>query len=129
MSAHLNLSHLTIALDAPDAPALATFYATILGWETSRIESQTVWVNVYPAEGTAPFSLGIQQVENYRAPEWPNGDIPQQAHLDFDVASLAESEPLVLAAGATKHPVQPSKNGNFIVYLDPAGHPFCLCQA
>jgi hypothetical protein len=42
----------------------------------------------------------------------------------------------VLAAGARRHTIQPAENtdfpnenGSFTVYLDPAGHPFCLCQA
>jgi hypothetical protein len=35
----------------------------------------------------------------------------------------------VLALGATKHAVQPGEAAGdlFRVYLDPAGHPFCLC--
>ena len=34
----------------------------------------------------------------------------------------------VLALGATKTAEQPGvPDGNWRVYLDPAGHPFCLC--
>jgi hypothetical protein len=35
----------------------------------------------------------------------------------------------VLALGATRHDVQPGEpsGDGFRVYLDPAGHPFCLC--
>jgi hypothetical protein len=33
----------------------------------------------------------------------------------------------VLARGATKADVQPGTT--FRVFLDPAGHPFCLCKA
>ena len=36
--------------------------------------------------------------------------------------------PPVLAAGARRHEHQPSPDGRFVVYLDPVGHPFCLCE-
>ena len=32
---------------------------------------------------------------------------------------------MVLALGATRHVLQPG--GNWRVYVDPVGHPFCLC--
>ena len=41
---------------------------------------------------------------------------------------IADSEPAVLAAGARRHEHQPSPDGRFVVYLDPVGHPFCLCE-
>jgi hypothetical protein len=78
--------------------------------------------------------LGFQEIENYVAPTWPTGNVPQQAHLDFAVKDLLKSEAEVLKLGATKTQFQPGtpKNDNysteFIVYLDPAGHPFCLIQ-
>ncbi|MCR8675509.1 hypothetical protein NWP10_06800, partial [Micrococcus sp. HG099] len=33
------------------------------------------------------------------------------------------------AAGARRHPVQPAEDGSWVVFTDPAGHLFCLCQA
>ncbi len=54
-------------------------------------------------------------------------DVPQQAHLDFTVNDLNEAELQVLALGAQKAPVQPGESWR--VFLDPAGHPFCLVQA
>jgi hypothetical protein len=41
------------------------------------------------------------------------------------VRDLDEAEPEVLALGATKPEHQPGTS--FRVFLDPAGHPFCLC--
>jgi len=46
-------------------------------------------------------------------------------HLDLIVADLDEGESAVIALGATKAGVQPGTK--FRVFLDPAGHPFCLC--
>jgi glyoxalase superfamily protein len=50
-------------------------------------------------------------------------------HLDVTVDDVDAVEPQVLALGATKHAVQPGEaaGDTFRVYLDPAGHPFCLC--
>lgn len=44
----------------------------------------------------------------------------------MDVDDLDAGARAVLELGATKHPVQPGQT--FRVFLDPAGHPFCLCQ-
>lgn len=46
-------------------------------------------------------------------------------HLDVMVESLDAAEPEVLALGATKPEHQPGTS--FRMFLDPAGHPFCLC--
>jgi len=51
--------------------------------------------------------------------------VPQQAHLDVIVDDIAAAETAVLDLGATKHEHQPGTS--FRVFLDPAGHPFCLC--
>ncbi|NUR94484.1 MAG: VOC family protein, partial [Kribbellaceae bacterium] len=52
-------------------------------------------------------------------------EVPQQLHLDVMVRDLDEAEREVLAIGATKAEYQPGTT--FRVFLDPAGHPFCLC--
>ncbi|WP_269801784.1 VOC family protein, partial [Blastococcus atacamensis] len=53
----------------------------------------------------------------------PDPSRPQQFHLDIRVADIAEAEPKVLALGA--RPL-PGGGGDFRVYADPVGHPFCL---
>jgi|SRR3954447_10265142 hypothetical protein len=106
--------------DCPDAGALARFYATLLGWEVKENDG---WFDARPADGSACISF--QTVEDYRAPTWPSQEIPQQLHLDVVVADLDEGEAEVLEIGATKPEHQPGTT--FRVFLDPAGHPFCLC--
>ncbi|MBK0417867.1 VOC family protein [Leucobacter sp. CSA1] len=116
-------------LDCPDAGALAAFYARLLGWSAQASSDSADWVDVVPPEGEAGgLALACQQVDDYRAPEWPDGPIPQQAHLDFTVSSIERTAPIAESAGATRHPHQPSEDGTFTVFLDPAGHPFCLCE-
>lgn len=112
-----------VALDCPDALALADFYAVITGWEVDSRERGT-WVELVSDGGA---TLACQQVDDFAAPDWPDGS-PQQAHLDFDVADLDVGEAQVLAAGARKAEVQPEPD-EWRVYLDPAGHPFCLVMA
>jgi catechol 2,3-dioxygenase-like lactoylglutathione lyase family enzyme len=109
----------TFVLDCPDPAALARFYGDMLGWE---VKDDGDW-----AEIRADFGMCIcfQQVEDYRAPEWPGQEHPQQVHIDVVVDDLDEGEKQALAIGATKHDHQPGTS--FRVFLDPAGHPFCLC--
>jgi catechol 2,3-dioxygenase-like lactoylglutathione lyase family enzyme len=112
-----------VALDCPDAPALAEFYSRITGWPARRTFDDDDWIQLDPPDGHGA-AIACQQVPDHRPPEWPGAEHPQQVHLDFDVPDLDAAEEQVLAAGARKHEVQPGKT--FRVFLDPAGHPFCL---
>ena len=70
--------------------------------------------------------ISFQQVEGYTPPQWPGQDVPQRMHLDVIVDDLDAAEAAVLDLGATKRAgAQPGTS--FRVFLDPAGHPFCLC--
>ena len=113
-----------IALDCPDPEALARFYAELSGWDMDRVTPD--WVQLCSDIGV---TLAFQLAADYRPPTWPADETPQQLHLDFDVADLDEGEARVLALGAAKCAHQPSPEGDFRVYLDPAGHPFCLVLA
>jgi predicted enzyme related to lactoylglutathione lyase len=124
-----------VVLDCPDPQVLGGFYAELLGW---RIEdgSDADWVTVAPPEGRPSsgnaggrVALAFQRVDSHRAPTWPQGPRPQQSHLDLNVDDIDAAEPAVLAAGAAVAETQPSRDGSFRVYLDPAGHPFCLCRS
>lgn len=108
-----------IVIDCPDAPALAAFYARMLDWQ---VVGRSDWTEVRGDHGEC---IAFQQVERYTAPGWPTQDAPQQMHLDVVVDDLDAAEMAVLDLGATKHEHQPGTS--FRVFLDPAGHPFCLC--
>ncbi|WP_248958773.1 VOC family protein [Sphaerisporangium perillae] len=114
-----------VVLDCPDPKALAGFYSSIVGWEV--LYEDDGWVSI--GDG-GPMRLSFQQADDYQPPEWPTSERPQQFHLDLTVDDRAKAEAQVLALGAVKHPYQPGeKEGGFTVFLDPAGHPFCLCDA
>lgn len=120
-------------LDCPDPMELARFYGDVLGWNLEDGSDDT-WATLEPPGGGLKkdfpgggTSLAFQRIDDFVTPTWPGGAHPQQFHLDFVVPVISEAEPAVLAAGATVHEHQPSEDGGFKVYLDPAGHPFCLC--
>jgi hypothetical protein len=70
--------------------------------------------------------MAFQLAPNLVPPTWPDPAVPQQFHLDVTVPDLEDAERRVLAIGArlTGQPEQPA---TFRAYLDPSGHPFCLC--
>ena len=119
------------AIDCPDPVALANFYAKITEFEVviahKDTDGEPLWVELVDNSKTR---IAFQRVKNYVKPTWPEGPIPQQAHLDFDVKDLDIAEAELLAIGAIKSPIQTSSNPdtNFRVYFDPAGHPFCLVR-
>ncbi len=111
----------SIVIDCPDAAALATFYGAMLDW---KVEIKPGWADIRADYGQC---ISFQQVEDYTPPEWPAQKVPQQMHHDVLVDDLDTGEAAVLELGATKHEYQPSPG--FRVFLDPAGHLFCLCTS
>ncbi len=110
----------TVVLDCPDPQVLAEFYRALLDWTIERHDDD--WWSIRADYGD---SLAFQKVDHYTPPQWPGHDLPQQMHIDVDVDDLDAAEAAVLELGATKHDHQPGKT--FRVFLDPAGHPFCVC--
>ena len=109
-------------LDAPDARDLAGFYQRLLGWPIGRDEPD--WVTLRPPGGGA--GLSFQTETAYARPTWPAGPGDQQmmVHLDIEVDDLDAAGAHARAAGAVLADYQPQQDVR--VYLDPAGHPFCL---
>ncbi len=109
----------SLVLDCPDPGVLANFYGTMLDWQ---IKVDPDWAEIRAEYGQC---ISFQQVADYSPPDWPGQQAPQQMHLDVIVDDLDDAESAVLGLGATKHEHQPGTS--FRVFLDPAGHPFCLC--
>jgi predicted enzyme related to lactoylglutathione lyase len=110
-----------VVLDCPDAELLARFYSALLDWQLQPGDGNMWFIRAEYGD-----ALGFQQVAGFTPPRWPAQDVPQQMHLDVTVDDLDVAETAVRALGATKHEHQPGTT--FRVFLDPAGHPFCLCQ-
>jgi predicted enzyme related to lactoylglutathione lyase len=109
----------SIVIDCPDPAAMAAFYGALLDW---KVEASADWAEVRADYGQC---ICFQPVEGYVPPKWPAQEVPQQMHLDVMVDDLDTAEVAVLGLGATKPEHQPGTT--FRVFLDPAGHPFCLC--
>jgi catechol 2,3-dioxygenase-like lactoylglutathione lyase family enzyme len=107
----------TIVLDCPDPARLAEFYAAVLGLPVGWDDAD--WVTL----GKTEPLLAFQKALDHQPPKWPDPDRPQQFHLDIRVEDIEAAEQSVLALGAIR---LADGDGDFRVYADPAGHPFCL---
>lgn len=116
------LSLATVVVDCLDAPTLADFYSKLLGWEVTLSEPDWVLLRS-PTGGTG---LSFQSEMWYRPPVWPEapGEQQKMLHLDILVDDLDAAGAHALEAGAVLADYQPQSGVR--VYLDPAGHPFCL---
>jgi predicted enzyme related to lactoylglutathione lyase len=110
-------------LDAADGPALAHFYARLLGWQVFNEDEEGA--AVAPSED-AGYNLAFQTEPNYVRPVWPSrpGEPLMMMHLDIQVDGLEEAVAHAVEVGAELASYQPQDDVR--VMLDPAGHPFCL---
>lgn len=65
----------------------------------------------------------FQKIDSYRAPTWPDPEVPQQLHLDIKVNDIETAEARALELGAKR---LPGGGTSFRVFADPVGHPFYL---
>ena len=111
-----------IVLDSSDAQELAAFYQRLLGWSTTMVKDHWVMLG---APGGGP-GLSFQTEQFYRPPVWPTapGEPQMRMHLDIRVDDLEAAAAHAERAGAKPAGFQPQEHVR--VFLDPAGHPFCL---
>jgi catechol 2,3-dioxygenase-like lactoylglutathione lyase family enzyme len=107
-----------VTIDAPDAPALARFYAGLMGMEVTYEGPEGALI---AGDGK---NVMFQQVSEYSPPRWPDPAHPQQGHLDIIVEDLDAGQARALELGASR---LDGEGEGFRVFADPAGHPFCLC--
>jgi len=106
-----------VTIDAPDASALARFYADLTGMEVTYDGPEGALIS---GDGK---SVMFQQISDYTPPRWPDPAHPQQAHLDLFADDLDSVEARALELGASR---LNAGGEHFRVFSDPAGHPFCL---
>ena len=111
------ISLFAVTIDAPDASALAHFYAGLMGMDVTYEGPEGAMI----AGGGK--SVIFQQVNDFNPPRWQDPARPQQAHLDVMVDDLDTGEVRAIELGATK---LVGGGETFRVFADPAGHPFCL---
>lgn len=111
-----NLKLDSIAVDCPDPARLARFYADLLG-----IEADGDCIRLFDGG----LEIWFQKVDNYVPPTWPTQDRGQQIHFDLHTDDRETEVVRAVAMGAT---IATEENNGFTVMLDPAGHPFCICN-
>ena len=113
----------TVVLDCHDAHELSEFYRQLLGWEVRATEPD--WVLIRPPDDVGT-GLSFQSEEGYVPPVWPEGPGDQQKmlHLDILADDLEEAGKHAIGLGATL--AEHQADDDVRVFLDPAGHPFCL---
>jgi predicted enzyme related to lactoylglutathione lyase len=118
----MDIERTTIVLDAPDLEAESRFWAAMYG---GTVEREWDWHDVMVGGSTV---MGIQLAPNHVRPQWPSGDQQQQLHLDLHVEDIVSADAEATRLGAeVVQKADFAKESGFVVYLDPAGHPFCLC--
>jgi catechol 2,3-dioxygenase-like lactoylglutathione lyase family enzyme len=116
----VRIRHQVVVFDASDLEAESAFWAEILGGEVQR---DSDW-HLVAVDGEP--RVGVQFAPDHVPPVWPDGEPPQQIHLDLWVEDFAAAHDEVLRLGArVLRPAQGATAGDdFQVYADPAGHPF-----
>jgi catechol 2,3-dioxygenase-like lactoylglutathione lyase family enzyme len=111
-----------VVLESTDARVLAAFYRRLLGWDAEQDEP--TWVKLRSPDGGA--GLSFQTDPAYARPTWPatRGEQQMMMHLDIEVGDMELAAAHAESAGAVLAEYQPQDDVR--VYLDPAGHPFCL---
>lgn len=127
----MTIAHLAYtALDCDNPIELADFYSKITGWPVEPLgdfpPADVTWLELLDKKGFT--KMGFQKIDNYQKPTWPTGGLPQQAHIDFHAKDLDVAEKQLLEIGAVKAEFQP-KPHRFRIFLDLAGHPFCIVQS
>jgi predicted enzyme related to lactoylglutathione lyase len=103
---------------------LAAFYSAVTGLPV-KPGSDESWAGIQLAE----IELAFMRVDGYQPPTWPESERPKQFHLDFEVDDVEAEQTRVLSLGATLVQDSVGSDGfGWRVYLDPVGHPFCLCR-
>jgi hypothetical protein len=111
-----------VALNAPDARALAYFYRDLFGRPLAADEPD--WCHHARPGGACQPCISGRVL--YERPMWPATTGKQQImmHLDIDVTDLDAAVHDAIPLGAELHVHQPQADVR--VMLDPAGHPCCL---
>ena len=112
----------SVVLDTDDPPRLAEFYTALLDWQIESTEED--WITIGDGSGAR---IDFQLALNHKPPTWPDNAVPQQFHLDLDVDDLDQAASYAESIGAQRA-ASGDHAPDFIVFLDPSGHPFCLCS-
>ncbi|MDR1019280.1 MAG: VOC family protein [Synergistaceae bacterium] len=114
-----------ISIDCGDPEGLRGFYAELLGWDRRMMYGCPAVVS------KGGFVILFMETDCvYCPPIWPEtpGAQQKQMHFNFAVSDLPAAVEAAVRLGARRAAAQYG-GGQYVTLLDPAGHPFCLCQS
>lgn len=119
----MKIKHSVVVFDASDLSPESRFWADVLG---GVVDAEEDWHMVLV--GGEP-RVGVQLAPDHVPPDWPDGLPKQQVHLDLWVDDIDDARLTVTSSGARllQAAADDGAPDAFEVYVDPAGHPFCLC--
>lgn len=119
----MKIKHSVVVFDASDLSAESRFWAGVLG---GVVDAEEDWHMVL-VDGQP--RVGVQLAPDHVPPDWPDGIPKQQIHVDLWVDDIDDARRTVTSSGASllQTAADDGAPDAFEVYVDPAGHPFCLC--
>lgn len=121
----MDIRKVITVFDAADPEAESAFWAAVVGGVVHHQEGEDWWSIDVDGE----YRIAVQAAPDHVPPDWPDGAPPQQMHVDLWVPDVAAAHAEVVALGA-RFVTRVEEDGGdegWEVFLDPAGHPFCLC--
>jgi predicted enzyme related to lactoylglutathione lyase len=115
----------SIVLECVDPEPLARFWSEVLDRTIEQRDDD--WWALERRDGEA--RMCFQVVEHHEVPPWPGEHGEQQVHLDLEVDELEAARATVLGLGARQLSDVIDEDdgmGEWQVFADPVGHPFCL---
>ncbi|HET9870965.1 MAG TPA: VOC family protein [Propionibacteriaceae bacterium] len=109
-----------ITIDCSDAEVLRRFYSEALEGGVVPAHPQALRVG--------ELMLVFRELEGWVPPIWPGGNMQMHFEVLVPVGELERQAERLVSLGAQKSSHQDPNDPGLIVFLDPAGHPFCLFE-
>ena len=114
-----------VMIDCSNEDRLCSFYESLLGWRRDVLFGRPALIS------EAGLVYLFQSEDDFVPPVWPEepGKQQKQIHFDFQVPDIEQAVAEAIRLGARRTEAQfGSADDVFVSMLDPAGHPFCLCE-
>jgi predicted enzyme related to lactoylglutathione lyase len=114
----------SVVIDAYDAPALARFWAEVLGWRITLEDPDEIELQPpagSPEEGLVPDLLFLPVRDEKTG--------KNRLHIDLRPENQDEEVRRIEALGATRISVGQGPEATWVVLADPEGNEFCVLRA
>lgn len=119
----MTVSITSLTFDCADAPRLARFWATLLGWRViSDSDPEVMVAPHYPHEGQSLLFIPVPEGKTAK----------NRVHLDLAPTDMTRDEAVAaaVALGATQGEDHREPDGSgWVVLTDPEGNEFCIVRS